>query len=245
MKPLTILFEDARALVVAKPPGMLTVAPPLSSGRKEETLVDRLRREGREALAVHRLDEETSGVCLLAKDAGARELLMDLFKAREVAKTYVAVVQGRLRQPEGTLRFPIKDLGARAVVAPDGQPAETRYRVLEEVGGASIVEIDLKTGRHNQARIHFAHIGHPLVGERKYARGKDAQVRHKRAALHASRIRLHLPWEKSERTFEAPLPIDLQNLLARLRTAPGRPAGVARKGPPARPEGPAARRDRG
>lgn len=224
--PVTIIHLDARILVCAKPPGLLTVAPPRGSGSAaaEDTLVDRLRREGHpEVLAVHRLDRETTGVVVFARDAGTRDLLMDLFKGRRVRKTYLGVVQGHPSPPEGVLRFPIRDLGASAVIAKDGQPAETRYRTLERVGPAALLELELLTGRHNQARLHLAHIGHPLVGERKYAYGRDAVVRHKRAALHACRLAFVPPGDTGERVFEAALPKDLENLLAKLRGMPARP----------------------
>jgi RluA family pseudouridine synthase len=197
----------------------LTVASPRGSrSRDDPTLLGRLAQDGhRGLLGVHRLDRETSGVVLFARDAAARDLLMAVFKARQVEKTYRAIVQGAPRPSEGVLVFPIKDLGASAIIAPDGQPAETRYRVVSRIGPASLVEIDLLTGRHNQVRLHFAHIGHPLVGERKYARGKDALVRHKRAALHAFRLRLTLPWSDRAVSIEAPWPLDLANLEERLR----------------------------
>jgi RluA family pseudouridine synthase len=178
--------------------------------------VDRLREQGIKAWPVHRIDRETSGAVLCAKDTEARTLLMEEFKGRRVEKVYIALVYGHLRKPEGVLTFPIKDLGAHAVVAPDGQPAETRYRTLQRVGPASLLEVQLMTGRHNQVRLHFAHIGHPLVGERKYARGSEAPVRHKRAALHAARLTFVPPGATEPVTAEAPFPVDLKNLMERL-----------------------------
>lgn len=219
MPPLTIVHLAPRWLVALKPPGLLTVDPPKSAARAgEDTLVKRLSREGHpEVLAVHRLDRETSGLVLLARDPAMREELMAMFKAKAIRKIYLAIVQGHLQRPEGSFRFPIKDLGADAVISRDGQPAETRYRVLEVLGPASLVEIELPTGRHNQARIHFAHVGHPLIGERKYARGKDATLRHKRAALHAHRLSFTPPQASDAVSFESPLPIDLENLIAKCR----------------------------
>jgi RluA family pseudouridine synthase len=218
-RPLDLLFEDDRCLVVAKPPGLLTVAPPATArgdGPKEPTLVDRLKEQGVKAWPVHRIDRETSGVVLCAKDQEARALLMDEFKQRRVDKTYLAIVFGHLRKSEGVLAFPIKDLGAHAIIAPNGQPAETRYRLLRRLGPASLLEVQIMTGRHNQIRLHFAHLGHPLLGERKYARGSDAPIRHKRAALHASRIAWMPISGEARVSVEAPLPLDLNNLIHRL-----------------------------
>jgi RluA family pseudouridine synthase len=221
MPPLTVLHADERLLVCAKPPNLLTVPSPGGRGKGEETLAGRLLREGHgRLLPVHRLDRETSGVVVLARDKEAREAVMDVFKRRDVLKGYVAWVQGHPEPRDGILRFPIKDLGARAVVSADGQPAETRYSVKACLGPCARVEIDLRTGRHNQIRLHFSHIGHPLVGERKYARGKDATVRHKRAALHASWLEFTHPFGNERLHIQAPIPQDLRNLQERLRGGP-------------------------
>jgi len=220
MPPLTVLHSDEQLLACAKPPGLLTVPVPRKNrghGVPADTLVARLRREGHgELLPVHRLDREASGVVLFARSPEVRDGLVECFRRREVEKTYVAVVQGYIRPAEGVLRFPIQDLGASARIAPHGQLAETRYRVKERLGHASVLEVELMTGRHNQIRLHFAHVGHPLVGERKYARGRDARVRHKRAALHAWRIAV-LPPSGVRLELEAPLPQDLENLIGKLR----------------------------
>lgn len=154
---------------------------------------------------------------ILARDKDAREELMDLFKQKQVKKLYLAWVQGAPNPPTGALRFPIRDLGARSVVHPGGQSAETRYRTEARLGPCARLCVDLQTGRHNQIRVHFAHIGHPLVGERKYARGRDATVRHKRAALHASRVEFTCPFSAVAIRLDAPIPQDLTNLEARLR----------------------------
>lgn len=218
-RPLTILHEEGRLLVVAKPPGLLTVpAPRGSRSAGQDSLVARLEREGWRVRPVHRLDRETSGAVMLARDPEAREVLMELFKERGVSKTYLAVVQGHPRPAEGTLDLPIRDLGSRAEVHRQGRPSRTRYRVVETLQGAAVVEAEPVTGRHNQIRLHFAHVRHPLVGERKYARGRDAAVRHKRAALHALALAWTCPWTARPRKVEAPLPRDLQNLLDRLRS---------------------------
>jgi len=182
------------------------------------TLLERLARQGLSLLAVHRLDLETSGVVLLARDPEARAALMQLFKEHGVKKSYLAIIQGILEPRAGVLDFPIQDLGAKACVHQKGRPAITCYRTLEVFRGgqASLVEMQPETGRHNQIRLHCAHVGHPLVGERKYARGRDAAVGHKRAALHAASLELALPWSGQRLKIQAPLPRDLENLLARL-----------------------------
>jgi len=221
MRPLTVLHLDERVLVCAKPPGMLTVPAPRGDRKGGDTiLADRLRQDGHGVVfPAHRIDKETSGVVVCARDKETRDRLMGTFKRREVEKTYLAIVQGHPKPAEGTLRFPIKDLGALATVSADGQAAETRYRTRRRLGPCALVEVDLLTGRHNQIRLHFAHIGHALVGERKYARGAAAIARHKRAALHASRIQFVHPWSGELIVAEAPIPKDLENLVAKLAPA--------------------------
>lgn len=210
--------------MVAKPQGVLTVPPPAKDRRGklgEPALGELLRAMGINADPVHRLDREASGAVICAKDEAARRELMDAFKTRGVRKTYLAIVSGRLRNRSGVLRFPIKDLGADAMVAPDGQPAETRYRTVKFLGPATLVEVDLVTGRHNQIRLHFARIGHPLVGERKYARGREQPVRHKRVALHGSKLVFVPPGAGGPVEVEAPMPVDLRNLISKLEALGG------------------------
>lgn len=219
MRPLTVLHIDERVLVCVKPPGMLTVQAPKGSRRSSDVVLShRLKRDGHGGvLPAHRIDRETSGVVVCGRDPETRDRLMATFKRRDVEKVYVAIVQGRPMPVDGVLRFPIKDLGKKAVIADDGQAAETRYRTLETFREATLVEVDLRTGRHNQIRLHFAHVGHPLIGERKYARGSAAPIRHKRAALHAARVRFPHPWTGETIDVEAPLARDLENLLEKLR----------------------------
>jgi RluA family pseudouridine synthase len=216
---LQVLFQDAHLVVVDKPPGLLSVQPPRGQRGGEKDVEQVLRILGLEAAPVHRLDRETSGVMLCARDAATREQLMALFKGRAIRKRYLAIVQGSPRAESGVWNFPIRDLGAHAEVSPAGQPAETRWRILERAGPVVLMDMELVTGRHNQARLHAAHAGMPIAGETKYALRRDARLRHKRCALHAARLELTLPWESEARTFEAPLPEDMQRLLEKARHA--------------------------
>jgi RluA family pseudouridine synthase len=207
--PLEILHEDERLLVVLKPAGMLSVRSPGAEGR---TLAEVLRAQGIEAQPVHRLDRDVSGAIVLAKDAETRTLLEDLFRGRKVTKTYWALVQGRLPKSAGEFRFPILDEGSHARVSSSGKPAITRWRARGRFKTTTEVEIDLETGRYNQIRLHFAHAGHPLVGERKYARGKDDPLRAKRVALHAIHVAFPHPSGSGVVDVHAPLPADLEAL---------------------------------
>jgi 23S rRNA-/tRNA-specific pseudouridylate synthase len=136
-----------------------------------------------------------------------------------VKKTYWALAQGRVRPEQGAWQFPILEEGAHARVSALGLKSNTRYRTLEALPGASVLEIDLVTGRRNQIRLHAAHAGFPLAGERKYARGKDATLRFRsrRVALHAWRLEFVHPSTGSSVRVEAPLPSDLRELLERAR----------------------------
>ena len=212
MSQVRILHEDEDLLSVDKPPGLLSVPTPGTTGR---TLLDVLAGEDRAGLLpVHRLDRDVSGCVVLAKHETARAALEELFRGRAVTKLYWALVRGRMRPDAGTFDDPILDAGARARVDPRGTPAITRWRVLARHAATSVVEVELVTGRYTQIRLHFAHHDQALVGERKYARGKDDPLRAKRVALHAWRLAFPHPMRGHRIEVEAPLPEDLRALLA-------------------------------
>jgi RluA family pseudouridine synthase len=210
---VAVLFEDADLLVASKPSGLLSVPTPGAQGR---TLLDALAAEGHPGLLpVHRLDRDVSGLVVLAKHAAARAALESLFRGRAVKKTYWALVRGRLRPDTGSFEDPIRDEGAQARIDPrGGKPATTRWRVLARHAATSVVEVELVTGRYNQIRLHFAHHDQALVGERKYARGKDDPLRARRVALHAWKLAFPHPMRGHRVELEAPLPDDLRALLA-------------------------------
>lgn len=217
---LEILHRDDDIVVVLKPSGLLSVASPGASGT---TVVEALRRMGVSALPVHRLDRDVSGVMVLGRHEGARATLENAFRARSVEKLYWALAQGRVKPASGTFDWPIEDRGADAAVSARGKPAVTKFRTLSHAGPCTELEIDLLTGRYNQIRLHFAHARFPLVGERKYAFGRDAVVKFKRVALHAMTLALPHPTSGARLSWTAPLPSDLAELMERLRsTAPGR-----------------------
>jgi len=178
-----------------------------------------LARDGLAAIPVHRLDRDVSGALILAFDEETRAGLEVLFRERALKKTYWALAQGKVRPAAGAWHFPILEEGPQARVSALGQKSLTRYRTLEALPGSSALEIELVTGRRNQIRLHAAHAGFPLAGERKYARGKDASVRFRsrRVALHAWRIEFAHPRTGAVLAVEAPLPGDLSDLLVRAR----------------------------
>lgn len=213
---IPILYTDEHLLVADKPAGLLTV--PLH-GDKEADLVARLAEQGERVIPVHRLDREVSGAVLFARNAATREALEGLFRARAVEKTYWALAAGKVRPKDGEWKFPILEEGSHARISALGQRSITRYRTLEALPSSTALEIDLITGRRNQIRLHAAHAGHPLIGERKYARGKDSplRLRSRRVALHAWKLSFPHPATGTELSITAPLPADLSELLERAR----------------------------
>ena len=211
---LSVLHRGNRLLIVDKPAGLASVPDPGAPGR---SVPEWLAAEGLEAFPVHRLDREVSGLLLLALDAEALQALQDLFRVRAVDKIYWGMAAGHLEPRAGELTFPILEEPGGARVSARGKPARTRYRTLERHARASELELTLLTGRKNQIRVHLAHFGHPLVGERKYGRGRDAVLpfRSRRVALHAWRLAFDEPWSGKKLAVEAPLPADLSELRER------------------------------
>jgi len=222
--PLDIVYQDADLLVLNKPAG-LVVHP--ANGHADDTLVNALlahvpdlagiggvQRPG----IVHRLDKDTSGLLLVAKNDVAHQALQAQFKDRRVDKAYLALVEGHISPPRGRIDAPIgRDPRDRKkmAVATGGRPAQTEYRVLETLDDTSLVEAKLLTGRTHQIRVHLASIGYPIVGDRLYGRRK---ARHGlgRQFLHAWRLAFDLPRSGERVTFLAPLPDDLRALLVQL-----------------------------
>jgi 23S rRNA pseudouridine1911/1915/1917 synthase len=225
---LEVVYEDDQVIVVNKPPGLLAV--PLAQRRYAGSAFDdvgaHLRPRGRKKpLVVHRIDRDTSGLVVFAKTIRAQEDLKDQFLRRLPERLYVAIVHGHPRPLQGTWR---DDLvwDADALLQKRAHPrdprkkeAVTHYRVLETLGGASLLEIRLETGKRNQIRIQARLHGHPLVGERLYAErtGSQVSIPFGRQALHAHRLSFAHTTTGRTVVVEAPLPADMKELLERLR----------------------------
>ena len=225
---LHLLFEDDVLLVVNKPAGLLAV--PLERKSAAESvyshLQDHFRSRGkRRPFVVHRIDRDTSGLVVFAKDARTQTGLKEQFKRREPERIYQAVVYGHPAPPAGTWRDHLvwdqkaliqKETHPRDPLA---QEAICEYRTLEEFRDASLIEVRLRTGRRNQIRLQARLRGHTLIGERRYVYGPDTlrQIPFERQALHAYRLSFRHPADGRALSFEAPLPPDLLALLARLR----------------------------
>lgn len=222
--PLDIVFEDESLIVVNKPPGMAVHPGP---GHHGDTLVNALlahcpdlpgingvQRPG----IVHRLDRDTSGLIVVAKTEVAQRSLTRQLKDRTVKKTYLALVEGRVEPPEAIIDAPLgRDPHNRLrqmVRDRDGRAAQTVYRVREYFDGCTFVEASPITGRTHQIRVHFASMGHPIVGDEVY--GKPSKLV-SRQFLHAWRLALVHPVSGEAMEFEAPMPPDLDAALTSCR----------------------------
>jgi 23S rRNA pseudouridine1911/1915/1917 synthase len=247
--PLRIVFENAEVLVIDKPAGMV-VHP--AAGHRMGTLVGavlahapgvggvgEIERPG----IVHRLDKDTSGLILVAKNDAAQRFLQDAFARRLVEKTYLALVEGRPPTPEGRIETHIgRDPSHRqrmAVVPPSrGREAVTLFHTRERFAGRTLLEAHPLTGRTHQIRVHLAYIGCPVVGDTVYGKHrpslasrhsppeKEGKVEAARQMLHAWRLKITLPGEDAPREFEAPLAEDFQTLLDEFRGSMVKPGST-------------------
>jgi 23S rRNA pseudouridine1911/1915/1917 synthase len=219
--PLRIVCEDDDLLVVDKPAG-LAVHP--SAGHATGTLVNAvlarcpelsgLGGEGRPGI-VHRLDKDTSGLIIVAKNDAAHLSLARQLKERRIEKTYIALVEGRVEPQEGLIDAPLGrhpvHRKKQAVVA-NGRDAKTRHRLVRKLDGYSLVEVRPETGRTHQIRVHLASIGHPIAGDVLYGHAGPPPLT--RQFLHASKLAFAHPRTGERIELEAPLAEDLQDALA-------------------------------
>lgn len=206
MTSYRVLHRDATLVVVDKAPGVLTVS---AGGRGGRCVLDDLRRDGLAVAPVHRLDRETSGALLLCLDKASRPDLEALFRQHEIDKDYVALVHGTPRPGDGTIDVPILDLGDTARVDRRGRRAVSHFAVLESLDRAALVQVRIETGRHHQIRLHMAHAGFPVVGDRKLGRRGAGDAGARRALLHAARLAFRHPVSGRRLVVEAPLPTDM------------------------------------
>jgi 23S rRNA pseudouridine1911/1915/1917 synthase len=240
-----LVYEDDALIVVNKPAGLLSVPLPRQpeAGSAYDELETHLRPRGkRKPLVVHRIDRDTSGLVVFARTTRAQQALKDQFRRREPERVYLAVVYGHPEPAEGTWRdhlvWDSKALIQKRTRAgdPSGKEAISRYRVIEKLDGASLIEVRLVTGKRNQIRLQARLRGHTLIGEQRYVYGPDTlrSIEFSRQALHARRLSFQHPVDGRPLTFEAPLPEDLTALVKRLRT-PVTPAGRFRRAAPSAP----------
>lgn len=235
---LGILYEDPDLLVIDKKAGVVVHPAP---GHASGTLVNALLfhcpdltgigGELRPGI-VHRLDKDTSGILVVAKNAAAHRHLSAQFKARAVRKQYLALVYGRIAAEKGEIDLPIgrhpTDRKRMSTVSRRSRTAQTLWRVAERFEGATLLEMELKTGRTHQIRVHCAALGHPVVGDPVYGNRRGRRLHRtvaagdllsdaRRQMLHALRLTLVHPRSGQRLCFESPLPDDMAALLANLR----------------------------
>ena len=220
---LRVVAEDDEVLVVDKPAGVL-VHPVLrgQTGTLANAVAHRDLLRGIRARVhpVHRLDRDTSGLVLFARTPPAHRQLDALLRGHALRREYLALVHGRVPDDAGTVDAPIgRDPAepARRAVRADGAPARTRFRVLERFPGATLLRLELDTGRTHQVRVHLRHLGHPVLGDPVYGPGGPQPIA--RQALHAARLSYPHPATGAPAVFESPLPPDMVELRERLRAA--------------------------
>ncbi|MFQ5946162.1 MAG: RluA family pseudouridine synthase [Anaerolineae bacterium] len=233
--PLEVVYEDDDLIVVDKPAGMVVHPGP---GHQAGTLLNALLArypdlgaQGSERPGiVHRLDKGTSGLIIFSRHPAARDYLQAQFKRRQVEKVYLSLVDGRLQPRRGIIDAPLGRDPARRTrmsVMPGGRPAQTEYRVLEDLGSHTYLEARPLTGRTHQVRVHLAFAGHPVAGDRIYGRRKRG-LDLDRPFLHAHRLAFRRPSDGGRLDAESPLPEDLRSVLEALRSEAGPTIGEAR-----------------
>ena len=222
--PLEIRYSDDRVLVVSKPPGLVTHP---AAGHASGTLVNALLGLG-EPLSggdtsrpgiVHRLDKDTSGLLLVAKDDEAHAVLVEHLRARRIERRYLALVRGRPPSPSGTIDAPIGRHPSdrrRMAVVPGGRASVTHYETIGSNDTETLLEVSLETGRTHQIRVHLARLGHPVMGDRTYGGRSERSVALgcRRPFLHACALAFPHPHDGRRIEVEDPLPADLGAVLS-------------------------------
>ena len=234
--PLTILYEDIHLLVLEKPAG-LVVHP--GAGNEEHTLVHGLLHHCRDLSGigghlrpgiVHRLDKFTSGLLVVAKDDKTHQRLAEQFQTRMVGKTYLALVRGRVSDRNGRLdsaigRHPV-NRKKMSIRSGNARPAITEWHVIEELRGASLLSLNIHTGRTHQIRVHVSSLGHPILGDSLYGGPTEFRIGHavipiRRQMLHSACLQFTHPITGEKMKWESMLPADMASVLEMLRSLNG------------------------
>lgn len=223
--PLEVLYEDSDIIVVNKPKGMV-VHP--ANGNPDGTLVNAIMNLCQDSLSgiggeirpgiIHRLDKDTSGVLIIAKNDMAHINISNQIKNRETKKIYIALVRGIIKENEATIDMPIgrsKKDRKKMAVSKDGKEAITHFKVLKRYDNFTLLEIKIDTGRTHQIRVHMSEIGYPIVGDYTYSNGKNP-FNVEGQMLHAKRIEFMHPRTAEKMVIEAPIPKYFQDILDKL-----------------------------
>ncbi|MBI1763180.1 MAG: RluA family pseudouridine synthase [Acidobacteria bacterium] len=240
--PLNLIYEDDTLIVINKPAGMVThPGAGVTSGTLANALVHHLQQQAaalpkRGGVSrpgiVHRLDVGTSGLIVVAKTDQAHLHLAEQFEARTVSKNYLALVYGNVKENAGRIEAPLgRDPRSRVkmAVVKEGRSALTLYQAVERFAEFTLLEVEIKTGRTHQIRVHLAYLNHPVVADTTYDAGRAQQLKHpqiraavtrlKRPFLHAARLSFTHPATRQRLDFTAPLPAELSALLDQVRNA--------------------------
>ncbi len=235
---IKIIYEDNDLIVIDKPAGLLvhpvSTSAKASADKKDEkdTLIDLMRQKYPEAQLVHRLDRDTSGIMMIAKNEKAYEFLKNQFQNREIKKKYIALVHGNFKEKTGIIAKSIsksRKRGGSQTTTPIGKKREaiTRYKVIKEFPNYALLEVSPETGRTHQIRVHLASIGHPIAGDEKYkfkrqiqpeglTRPRNAPSEQRgRHFLHASYLRFQMP-DGNIKELHSNLPEELNKILENL-----------------------------
>ena len=230
--PLDVVYEDADIIVINKPKGMVVHPAP---GNYTGTLVNALLYHCKDSLSgiggvmrpgiVHRIDKDTSGLLVVAKNDFAHTALSRELEYHGIVREYRALVSGGFKEDSGTVNLPIgrhpkdrKKMTVLTALGASAKPAVTHYKVLATAGGVSYLSLELETGRTHQIRVHMSHLGHSLLGDETYGGGRTLFEKKHSAylagqALHAKKLTLTHPRTNERMTFTSPLPSDFQKLL--------------------------------
>ena len=213
--PFDIIFEDDHIIVVNKPSGLLTIA---TDKEKEKTLFHIVREylvsknKFAKVFIVHRLDKDTSGIVVLAKDEKTKNRLQENWNEFVSLREYVAVVHGKLKNKEDRIIQKLKENKTNLVYVSkdsDAKEAITNYKVIKETDNYSMVSINIETGRKNQIRVAFATLKNPIVGDKKYGERDNVN----RLYLHANRLKMYYPEVKKDILFEIPTPNEFKKIM--------------------------------
>ena len=214
--PFDILFEDDHIIVVNKPSGLLTIA---TNKEKDKTLYHIVREylvskdKNSRVFIVHRLDKDTSGIVVLAKDEKAKNKLQENWNEYVSLREYIAIVYGQMSKESDRIVQNLKETKTNLVYVSrndDGKEAITNYKVIKANDNYSELSINIETGRKNQIRVAMASIKHPIVGDKKYGDPKDKESR---LFLHANRLKMYYPEIKKKLLFETPIPNEFKRII--------------------------------
>ena len=227
--PIEIIYEDDDIIVVNKPKGMV-VHP--GNGNHEGTLVNAILNICKDSLSgiggeirpgiVHRLDKDTSGLLIVAKNDKAHIAMSEEIKNREVKKTYITLVRGIVKEQEATIKMPIARSNIdrkKMAVSRNGKEAITHFNVLERFDAYTLLKVNIETGRTHQIRVHLSAINFPIVGDEVYSNGKNP-FGIKGQLLHAQKLEFKHPITKKQMKLEAPIPKEFEDIIKKLRKDP-------------------------